>query len=535
MCLPPRAEGFHAAKHPALPVLAFAFLGALLLSVSCSIRSQKASVLKLPDGTVERGHLVVVCDDNYPPYSFIGPDGRAEGIVPDQWNAWSAVTGVAVDVRPMAWALAIASFEAGRADVLDTVFETSARERKYDFTQPYATLAVPVFIHRGISGISALADLRGFRVAAKDGDAAVDQLRAGGVTDIVTYPSYEAIIRDAAAQNVKVFTIDKPPALYFLYKYGIEKDFRIAFELVGGQFHRAVLKGHASILALVELGFEAISPRTIASIDERWMGSRIGEWVDVKLIAMIGALFLVVLLLLLALAWTMRRRVAKATADLRDKVGQLEASEARTKSALADKNVLLKEVHHRVKNNMQVMSSLIDLATYELRDEADRDLLRETQERIGAMAQLHELLYASDDLSSIDAGEYIDAVVVELAYGHGFPEVERLIGHGRLDIDHAVPLGLIANELVLNSIKYAYPDGIRGPIRVALEVTGAVFSLEVRDEGRGFPAGLDPFACQSMGLTLVRSLASQLKAKLAFAGPPGVVATLRFEIKDHYV
>jgi len=498
---------------------------------SCSIRREGRQPLVLPEGTVEPGHLVVVCDDNYPPYSFIGPGGKAEGIVPDQWKAWSAATGVAVEVRPLAWSNAISEFEAGRADVLDTVFKTPARENKYDFTEPYATLTVPVFIHRGISGISGLADLRGFRVAAKEGDAAVDQLRAGGVTDIIAYPSYEAIIRDAAAQNVKVFTIDRPPALYFLYKYGIEKDFRIAFELASGQFHRAVRKGDVAILALVQSGFEAIAPHTISAIDERWMGRRIDELIDLRLIAMIGAVVLLGFAVLVAAAWTLRRQVARATVDLREKVAQLEASESRTRSALADKEVLLKEVHHRVKNNMQVMSSLVELASGELRDEADRNLLQETQERIRAMAQLHELLYSSNDLASIDAGEYIDAVVTELAYGHGFPEVERVIGHGRLDIDHAVPLGLVANELVLNAIKYAYPNGRRGPIKVTFRADGGNFSLEVRDEGRGFPAGFDPLRCQSMGLTLVRSLAGQLKAELGFAGSPGVVATLSFAVR----
>ena len=507
-------------------------LGAVLAVVSCSPRRSGPQSLALPEGSVEKGHLVVVCDDNYPPYSFIGPDGKGEGIVPDQWKAWSKATGVPVEVRPMPWSLAIAAFEGGSADVLDTVFETPTREKKYDFTPAYANLSVPVFIHRGISGISGLGDLRGFRIAAKEGDAAVDQLRAGGVTDIVTYPSYEAIIRDAAAQNVKVFTIDRPPALYLLYKYGIERDFRIAFELASGQFHRAVRKGNSAILALVELGFEAIPQRTFAAIDERWMGRRIDEIIDFKLIAMIGFLALLVFAALLAVAWSLRRRVAKATMALREKVSQLEASEFRTRAALSDKEVLLKEVHHRVKNNMQVMSSLIELASSELRDAADRTLLLETQERIRAMAQLHELLYSSDDLSSIDAGEYLEAVVTELAYGHGFPEVERRIGHGRVDIDHAVPLGLIANELVLNSIKYAYPPGSRGPIRVSFGVAGPRFSLQVFDEGRGFPPGFDPFGASSMGLTLVRSLAAQLKAKLEFSGPPGLVADLSFEIKD---
>ena len=513
---------------PALLLLAFAGL----FSASCAKGAEPHTVFALPRSTVEAGHLVVVCDDNYPPYSMAGSSGQDEGIVPDQWKAWSQVTGIEVELRPMPWAQAIETFEAGKADVLDTVFETSARDKKYDFTPPYATLSVPVFIHRSISGIASLGDLRGFRVAAKEGDAAVDQLRAGGVTDLVVYPSYEAIIREAAAQNVKVFTIDKPPAFYFLYKYGIDKDFRIAFELGSGQFHRAVRKGDIAVLDLLKAGFKAVPQAQLAAIDDRWLGRGLGDLIDMRLFEMIGALILIVLVLLLAIAWTLRLRVASATAELRDKVAQLERSEAATRVALSDKEVLLKEVHHRVKNNMQVMSSLIELASFDLRDESDRNLLRETQERIQAMAQLHELLYHSHDLSSIDAGEYIEAVVSELAMGHGFHGVERSVGHGRLDIDHAVPLGLIANELVLNAIKYAYPDGRRGKIQVVFRILGPEFILEVRDEGRGFSPGFDPFTCPSMGLTLVRSLASQLRGGLSFEGPPGVAARLSFSVEN---
>lgn len=482
----------------------------------------------LPPDTVESGHLVVLCDNNYPPYSFIGPDGSPEGIVLDQWKAWSSATGIAVEVRPMAWESALEAFDAGKADVLDTVFETPARRIKYDFTSSYATLPVPLFVHRSISGIASLADLRGFRVAAKAGDAVLDQLRAGGIADVATYPSYEDIVRAAAAQNVKVFTIDQPPALYLLYKYGIDRDFRIAFELTSGQFHRAVRKGDSAVLTLVEQGFAALPESALTAIDQRWMGRPIGRDLDWRLIATVGMVVLAVILFLLFTAWALRRRVAIATAELRDKVGELERSEGRTRAALADKEVLLKEVHHRVKNNMQVISSLIELASYDIREVADRKVLDETQERIRAMAQLHELLYRSDDLSSIDAGDYLEAVVNELVLGHSFSGIEFTADRGTLDIDRAVPLGLIANELVLNAIKYAYPGRSDGIIRVSLRIDGSTLLLAVQDEGRGFPQGTDPRNCGTMGLTLVRNLAAQIRGRLEFKGPPGVRASLVF-------
>ncbi|MEI6875411.1 MAG: transporter substrate-binding domain-containing protein, partial [Spirochaetota bacterium] len=445
-----RGEGRHRASvHNAL--LALAAITAIVLS-SCSERHDDRTVFSLPQGHIDQVRLVVVCDDNYPPYAFKNPGGVLEGIVPDLWSAWSRATGIAVDLRGMPWSEALAAFDSGRADVLDTVFRTPARESRYDFTRSYANLEVPVFIHKTISGIASIRDLQGFRVAAKEGDAAVDSLRAGGVVDIATYSSYEAIVHAAANHEVRIFSIDRPPALYLLYKTGIDADFRIAFKLGEGAFHRAVKKGNSALLGLVERGFDAVRPAEVSAIQLRWLGSNIARSINLKFMTAVIAAVALAIVLLSGLAWTLKRRVSKATGELREKVSLLERSEAKNRASIAEKEVLLKEVHHRVKNNMQVISSLIQLQSYAIRDEGDRELLRETQERIWAMAQLHELLYRSRDLSSIDAAEYLGSVAGELALGHDFADRLRYSSEpARLGLDASVPLGLIANELVLNA------------------------------------------------------------------------------------
>jgi len=513
-------------RHSAIRVLVLALLLALVEACAGS-RSTPISI-GLPDSRVKADRIVVVCDNNYPPYAFARADGQLEGIVPDLWAAWSRATGLKVEVRGLPWSEALAAFDSGKADVLDTVFRTEAREGRYDFTPAYARLDVLVFTHRSISGIASPEDLRGFRIAAKEGDSVIDTLRAKGVTDILALPDYESIVREASARNVRIFTIDGPPALYLLYKYGIDAEFKIAFKLGEGAFHRAVRKGDAPMLALVNSGFRALSDLEMKAINDRWLGSDITRAFDIRVVALIAGGVSLVVGLLLALAWTLRRRVSAATNQLREKIALLEESERRNKASIAEKEVLLKEVHHRVKNNMQVISSLIQLQSYGIRDEADQLLLLETQERIRAMAQLHELLYRSRDLSSIDAAEYIGAVVNELAEGHGFVGLEYESKSAMLGLDASVPLGLIANELVINSIKYAYPETREGPIRVSLSVEGAEVVLGVRDEGRGLPSNLDPATCPSMGLTLVRSLADQLKGRLIWLSGPGFGVELRF-------
>jgi two-component sensor histidine kinase len=199
--------------------------------------------------------------------------------------------------------------------------------------------------------------------------------------------------------------------------------------------------------------------------------------------------------------------------------------EDRLRISLLEKEILLKEIHHRVKNNMQVISSLIQLQSYTIRD---RELLKETQARIRAMATVHELLYESQDFSSIYTDKYLESIVEELSLGYDAVNVRCDVQPVQVDIDTAVPLGLIANELIINAIKYAYDPGVRGPIRVSLRQEGDDIVFSVSDDGKGLPAGIDPETSDTMGLTLVRSLTSQLCGGISFGGAPGFRAELRF-------
>jgi two-component sensor histidine kinase/ABC-type amino acid transport substrate-binding protein len=473
--------------------------------------------------------LRVVCDDNYPPYAFIDSEGKLQGIVPDHWREWERATGVKVGLRGLPWSEALEEFAADRADVIDTIFDTPERRASYAFTPAYAKIDVPVFIHKSISGIASASDLAGFRVAVKAGDASVGELSARGVTALVPYEDYEEIIDAAARMDQRIFCVDKPPALYYLYKRGIERDFRIAFILNRGAFHRAVKKGRTELLALVEKGFSAVPPSTYSAINRKWLGSELARGADLRLIAIIVVAALSAAAFFFVSAWILRRRVRRATAELREKVGLLEASEARNRAALAEKEILLKEIHHRVKNNMQIISSLIQLKAGETRSEGDPSLISDIQVRIQSMAQLHELLYRSGDLASIDAAEYLRGIAAELSIGYGLQSVPFAGESVRIEIDTALPLGLIVGELLINSLKYAYPRGDRGPVAMSLGRRGESIVLRVEDNGVGLPPGVDPADSPSMGFTIVRGLAGQLRGELAFGGPPGFWAELVFK------
>lgn len=476
--------------------------------------------------------ISVVCDEDYPPYAFRAPDGTLRGIVPDQWAAWERKTGIMAHLDGRPWSEALALAAAGEYDVIDTIFRTQERLATFAFTKPYAKIDVPVFFHKSISGIASTEDLRGFKVAVKKGDAVANVLIARGVEDLVEYPGYREIAEAASRLDVRVFSIDKPPALYLLYKLGIDKEFRSALNLDPGEFRRAVVKGRPDLLDLVQSGFDAIPKAELTEIDRRWFGAELGRGIDTRFLALAAGAFLCLILSFALIASTLRRRVARATAELRDKLELLEASEAKNLASLREKEILLREVHHRVKNNMQVVSSLISLQSDSFRDDRDRELFGETRQRIRAMAQLHELLYRSESLSSVSAAEYLGSIVEEVATTYAIDgsrvRYKSDVDPIELDLDEAMPLGLLVNEMVSNAFKYAFPSGRNGVVSISFKLDSGLKKLRFADDGVGIPANFDFEGCETMGLTLVKSLASQLRGKLSISCRPG--AGLAFEL-----
>ncbi|MBF0342629.1 MAG: GAF domain-containing protein [Nitrospirae bacterium] len=212
---------------------------------------------------------------------------------------------------------------------------------------------------------------------------------------------------------------------------------------------------------------------------------------------------------------TVRERTQKLTLtneQLTSEIQRREQVERDIMASLKDKEILLKEIHHRVKNNLQIISSLLSLQSETITDMKLHGIFQDSLNRIRSMALIHEHLYKSADMSKLDFSEYIESMAGELiasygAYSDTIPMLRLDIKVDYLDTDIAIPCGLIICELISNSMKYAFPGSRRGEICIALSLnTDGTFMLIVGDNGVGLPEDFDFKSTKSLGLMLVRDL-----------------------------
>ena len=225
----------------------------------------------------------------------------------------------------------------------------------------------------------------------------------------------------------------------------------------------------------------------------------------------------------------LEHRVAERTAELQALNTQLEAS-------LNEKEVLLREIHHRVKNNLQVVSSLLSMQSATVQHPAVHAFVRESERRIQAMALVHETLYQGGDLAQFHLAAYVEALSQSLARVYGVDPgrivVQSQVEGVVLPLDTAIPCGLILSELLSNCLKHAFPGGAVGDVTVTLTHAAGHLTLRVRDSGCGFPEHLDFRHTESLGLQLVCLLTEQLEGTIALERDGGTTVTVTFPLPN---
>lgn len=210
--------------------------------------------------------------------------------------------------------------------------------------------------------------------------------------------------------------------------------------------------------------------------------------------------------------------ISRLNSELTNTQRELIKKNLQLKKALEDKDLLLKEIYHRVKNNLMVISSLLSLQSQYIKDKEALASFRESENRAKSMALIHERLYRSTDLKQIDFGEFIRTFSYELYQSivadPSKVTLELNVESIKLDINASIPLGLIVNELITNSMKYAFPEGRKGTINIDFYGENDYFVLKIADNGVGIPLDIDIYNTSTLGLRLVHNLTEQIDGTL---------------------
>ncbi|MDX9976812.1 MAG: transporter substrate-binding domain-containing protein [Candidatus Cloacimonadales bacterium] len=288
--------------------------------------------------------LKIAIDNNYPPYFFNEDNGKYQGILYDKWKKWENKTGIKVIFIAENWEEAIESVKSGEVHVLETAFYTAERAVFLEYGKPYADIKVPVFVKKDLFGINVLEDLKSYVIGVKSGDAVIEFFKASNITGIKEYDTYCDIINAAVSHNINVFSVDEPPALYYLNRMKYNKDYRLAFVLYTGQLHYAVLKENKYLLKLIESGFDLISNEEINDIKGKWHQKEVStfnfERYKIQVYAI--SLFLIsTVLALLYFSYFLQKRIKSKTNELNDTLEKLMASQQRNEAILqASPNLL---------------------------------------------------------------------------------------------------------------------------------------------------------------------------------------------------
>ena len=255
--------------------------------------------------------------------------------------------------------------------------------------------------------------------------------------------------------------------------------------------------------------------------------------------------FITLLALLFAIAvyWIINARTKQLANDknkleklVNERTAQLKRSLSAQAELLTEKDVLMKEIHHRVKNNLQVISGLLELQSKVLNDEAARDALRDGRSRVRSIALIHQNLYQFENISTIELRQFVNDLcrqVESVFHKNNNVAMKIEVPHLRLDIDTAVPLGLIMNELLSNSFKYAFNNGASGIINLEIHTrTEGKYDLVYSDNGPGLPIELDLREARTLGIQLITDLSRQIGGKVKYENKNGAAFTINFTNRD---
>lgn len=498
-----------------LPLPALVALG---MSVSTAARG--AELLNLEEREWLASHPVIrlAYEPAYAPISFVDARGQARGISVEYVQLLEQKLGIRFQrLDPQDMTTNLDKVRNGEVDVLTSLMQTPERSEYLLFSQPYVIVPAVIIVRKEFKGSLTPEQMHGQKIAVVAGYAVHGYLRNKfPLLNLVSAASERACLEMLSFGEVDAAVVDMASASYIIQTRGIG-NLRVAGE-TGFTYDLSLAsrKDWPVLNRILEKGLAAISTQEGAAIKRDWIRLDRETFVSRRVwIGVLAALVAAVSAVIAVMTWNfaLSRMVAKRSQELTAELAERRQAEEALRQALAEKQTLIQELYHRTKNNMQIVSSLMNLRARDAGADV-RTLVKEVDNLVQGLSLVHQMLHQSGDLSNLDLTEYLDALVKLVVRNFCSPTQAVTVDFSgeRLPVtlDIASPCGLVINELLTNTFKHAFPDNRHGVITLRIRRDGPDhLLLEYADNGVGLPAGFDPFKGETLGLQSVFAIVEQ--------------------------
>jgi len=478
-------------------------------------------------------NIRVAVDADFAPIEFMGKEKIYKGMAIDYMRLIEKGLGVKFNIiRGFSWAVLLTRAKSKQVDMFTAIASTEKRKPFLNFTKPFLKVPIVIFSHQRISYIRNLSELEGKTVAVVEGFSVQEWLKKA-------YPKLKLL---GAVNKVNALEMVKEGKAFALVGDLLSTSHYIALhgfsqiKVVGDtpfklELSIGVRKDWPIFIRILDKTLRSLNEETRLAISRRWLSMKMERSIDSSILVRILLGVVVIILGFLIWNWSLHYKVTNRTLRLQEELAERERTESRLTASLKEKELLLKEVHHRVKNNLQVISSLLSLQSDQVESEEAKQLFLESQGRVKSMSLVYERIYKAKDFAEIDFEEYIHDTASQIISSFGLSmaisfniTVENVV----LNLDKAMPCALLINELVTNAVKHAFHDQKKGVIAISMKQENKLILLEIRDNGKGLPEGYNVNDHETLGMVLVQQLTTQMKGKLSVYNENGAIFQIRF-------
>jgi len=481
--------------------------------------------------------ITLAPDPQFAPFEFFDENGNYQGIGAEYAKVIEDMLAIKFEILHYSnWSDVIRDFKAGKIDILNTMFSNYERTEYMLFPPPYLEIPSVILARKGeISSDLKIEQIGRYRITMVKDYGMVYYItnRFPGYSIYLSSNIKEALlkvstgkadvflcdlatiewyVRESGFQNLEVVAEFNPPTKM---GFGIRKDLwilnniiREAQKNVPKDLYRAILKKWITL----DLSSQELLKNILYGVK------------------IFLAVFLLIILFFHYANYRLKRIIKEKTLDLQKELETRKKTEKELKEALSEKNLLIREIHHRVKNNFNIIVSLLNLQKDKAIDKNIKDAIGIAQNRMFSMALIHEMLYQTNQFASVSINAYIEKLLhhVQEIYKDTYQRISFNldIKDITLPMDIAIPCGMIINEILMNSLKYAFPDNRKGSVFIKVKKEKENIFINIGDDGVGLPSGEDPFKKETLGMVLIQSLVYQLRGIISYKNENG----LSFEI-----